>query len=131
MSLIIIWKKLITNLSLHCYIMYVDWSCLYRKSNTNEAIDFFYSKMFVIIHTHIYQILVSTDTSCPLVLTWTSWVIIKEDRKKNVVHRKFKNSDNTKDRLHFCYLRALCKKKSRSWYPQYLLLVSNKGMTDR
>jgi hypothetical protein len=92
-----------------------DWSYLYNESNINKAIEFFYKSVFDIIKVNITQ---KNKRRC-FTPSWFSLELRELLKKKKVAHRKFKNSGNNKDRIHFSYLRALCKKKNQDYVTYY------------
>jgi hypothetical protein len=98
-----------------------DWSYLYNESNINKATEFFYKSVFDIIKVNITKKNKRRRFTPP----WFSLKFRELLKKKKVAHRKLKNSGDNKDHIHFSYLRALCKKKSRLCYSLYLTNIQN------
>lgn len=107
------------NVAVYHSLNNVNWSSIDDMNNVDEAVDFFYTKLYKVLDLHVPK----TKKSSRNYPKWYTPEIIRNIRKKERLRRKFQRTKLATDSQNFSAMRSQLKREMKIAYKQHLLAV--------
>lgn len=103
------------------YLSEIDWTSILNNKSTNDSVEIFYSNLNECISTYVPQ-KISKTNKYPI---WFSQALIKINKEKNKIHKRWKKYKNPVDYDEFSLLRSRERRVRDTCFQKYTLTIQN------